>query len=227
MFFAQLPIYEQAILALAAGVLLLSFFMLAHPRMLSVIKLFAWQGLVLAVTTALVAYDSNTPHLYISAVLTLLLKALFIPWLLIRMIDKFQMHHELDEIQHPVAVMLGGGALVVFCYHTTLPIAEMLLTITRNVIAICMAVVLLGMLMLVSRNKAITQVVGFMSLENGLFFAAVAVTKGMPMVVELGIAFDVLVAAVIFGVFFLHIRQSIDSLDISRLSRLSESEHNS
>lgn len=224
MFFAKLPIYEQAILALAAGVLLLSFFMLAHPRIYSVIKLFAWQGLVLAVTTALVAFDSHTPHLYISAVLTLALKAGFIPWLLLRMVDKFDMHHELDEIRRPGLTLLTAGALVVFCYHTTLPIAELLLAITRNVIAICMSVVLLGMLMLVSRNKAITQVVGFMTLENGLFFAAVAVTKGMPMVVELGIAFDVLIAAVIFGVFFLHIRQSIDSLDISRLSRLSESE---
>lgn len=224
MFFAQLPVYEQAILALAAGVLLLTFFMLAHPRVLSVITLFAWQGLVLALTTALVAFDSHTPHLYVSAVLTLLLKALFVPWLLKRMIDKFEMQHELDPIRSPALTLLGAGALVVFCYHTTLPIAALLLAITRNIIAICMAVVLLGMLMLVSRDKAITQVVGFMTLENGLFFAAVAVTKGMPMVVELGIAFDVLVAAVIFGVFFLHIRQSIDSLDVSRLSRLTEKE---
>jgi hydrogenase-4 component E len=87
-----------------------------------------------------------------------------------------------------------------------------------------MAVVLLGMLMLVSRGKAVAQVVGFMSLENGLFFAAVAATHGMPMVVELGIAFDVLVAAVIFGVFFFHIRDSIESLDVDQLNRLSESD---
>lgn len=224
MFFAQLPIYEQAILALAALVLLFTFFMLAHPRILSVINLFAWQGVTLAITTALVAYDTHTLHLYISAVLTLGLKAIFIPWLLKRMIDKFEMQHELDPTRHPVLTLLGGGALVVFCYHVTLPIAALLLAITHNIIAICMAVVLLGMLILVSRDKAITQVVGFMTLENGLFFAAVAVTKGMPMVVELGIAFDVLVAAIIFGVFFLHIRESIDSLDISRLNRLTEKE---
>lgn len=225
MFFAQLPLYEQAILAFAAIVLMLTFFMLAHPRMLSVVKLYACQSLVLSVGTALVAFDSHTPHLYISALLTLLLKTLFIPWLLVRIVDRFSLHYERDEIRHPALLIIGAALLVMFCYQITLPIAHQLLSVTRNVIAICMAVVLLGMLMLISRSKAITQVVGFMAMENGLLFAAVAVTKGMPMVVELGIAFDVLVAAIIFGVFFLHIRESIDSLDTSQLSRLTEKEH--
>lgn len=224
MFFAQLPLYEQAILAFAAIVLLLTFFMLAYPRMLSVVKIYAWQSAVLAITTALVAYDANTPHLYISALLTFLLKAMFVPWLMIRIIDQFSMHFEHDEIRYPALTLMAAGLLVIVCYHTTLPIAAQLLSVTRNVITISMSVVLLGMLMLISRSKAITQVVGFMTMENGLFFAAVAVTKGMPMVVELGIAFDVLIAAIIFGVFFLHIRESIDSLDTSRLNRLSESE---
>ncbi len=224
MFFSALPLHEQLILALAALVLLLTFLMLAHPRVISVIRLFAWQGLVVAATTALVAYDAGAPHLYISAALTLLLKALFIPWLLMRMVDRFALHHEQDAIRYPVMTLLGAGALVIFCYHTTLPVAAQLQEITHNVVAICMSVVLLGMVMLISRHKAVTQVVGFMAMENGLFFAAVAVTGGMPMVVELGVAFDVLVAAIIFGVFFLHLRQSIDSLDTSRLSRLSESE---
>lgn len=224
MFFAQLPVHEQLILALAALVLLLTFLMLAHPRVVSVIRVFAWQGLVVSATTALVAYDANAPHLYISAVLTLTLKALFIPWLLMRMVDRFGLHHEQDAIRFPVMTLLGAGVLVIFCYHTTLPISAQLRGITHNVVAVCMAVVLMGMVMLISRHKAVTQVVGFMAMENGLFFAAVAVTGGMPMVVELGVAFDVLVAAVIFGVFFLHLRRSIDSLDTSRLSRLSETE---
>jgi len=225
MFFAQLPLYEQAILVLAAVVLMLTFFMLAHPRMLSVVHLYATQSLMLTVATALVAYDMQLPHLYVSAALTLLLKTLFVPWLLIRIIDRFEMHFEHDELPHPFLTVLSAGIIVVFCYHTTLPIAAQLLSVTRNLIAICMAVVLLGMLILISRRKAITQVVGFMTLENGLFFAAVSVTRGMPMVVELGVAFDVLVAAIIFGVFFLHIRESIDSLDTSLLSRLTEKDH--
>ena len=224
MFFSQLALYEQAILSLAAVVLLLTFLMLVHPRILSVIKLFAWQGLAVASATALVAYDAKAPHLYISALLTLSLKAVFIPWLLLRMVDRFGLHQELDTLSHPIWVLFGGLFLVVFCYQTTLPVAAQLPAIAHNLVAICMSVVLLGMVMLISRRKAVTQVVGFMALENGLFFAAVAVTRGMPMIVELGVAFDVLVAAIIFGVFFLHLSQSIDSLDTSRLSRLSERE---
>ena len=85
-----------------------------------------------------------------------------------------------------------------------------------------MAVMLLGMLLLITHRKAISHVIGFMSMENGIFFAALIATKGMPMVVELGIAFDVLIAAVLFGVFFLQLRRSIDSLDVDRLNLLRE-----
>jgi len=224
MLFAQLPLHEQVILAFSALTLLLSLFMLAHPKLTMVIRLFALQGLFLAATTALVAYDMNEPHLYISAALTLLLKVLFVPYLLMRMVRHFKLEFELDAVAQPARLLLLAGALIVFCYHVTLPIAELSLRITHNVLGISMAIVLMGMLILVTRRKAISQVVGFMSMENGLFFAAIAITQGMPMVVELGVAFDVLVAAIVFGVFFLHLKESIDSLDIGDLSHLSERE---
>ena len=184
--------------------------------------MFAWQGALVAITTALVAFDSGQHHLYISAALTLGLKAMFIPWLLRRLVKQMGLHKEAHTVEHPVMILMAATALVIFCYYVVQPIEMQTSSITRNTIAISMSVVLLGMLMLVSRNKAVSQVVGFMSLENGLFFAAVAATHGMPMVVELGIAFDVLVAAVIFGVFFFHIKDSIDSLDVSQLNKLSE-----
>lgn len=113
---------------------------------------------------------------------------------------------------------------MVFSYYVSLPVIAQSQLVTLNAVAVSLAVVLLGMLLMITRRQAMAHVVGFMSIENGLFFAAVVSTYGMPMVVELGIAFDVLVAAVIFGVFFLHIRSSIDSLDVDRLSRLSEAE---
>ena len=219
---AQLPLYQQAILLLAALVLFSSFALLAQTRVIAIINVFAWQGALVAITTALVAFDSGQHHLYISAVLTFTLKALFIPWLLLRLVKRMGLNKEAHTVEHPVVVLMIATALVIFCYYVVQPIEVLTESITRNTIAISMSVVLLGMLMLVSRNKAVSQVVGFMSLENGLFFAAVAATHGMPMVVELGIAFDVLVGAVIFGVFFFHIRDSIDSLDVSQLSRLSE-----
>jgi len=219
---AQLPLYQQAILTLAALILFTSFALLAVTRVVSIIRIFAWQGALVAITTALVAYDSGLYHLYISAILTLLLKAMFIPWLLLRLVQRMQLNREVHTVQHPVMTMMIATALVIFCYYVAQPIEHLSTTITRNTIAISMSVIMLGMLMLVSRNRAVSQVVGFMSLENGLFFAAVSATHGMPMVVELGIAFDVLIAAVIFGVFFFHIRDSFDSLDVSQLNRLSE-----
>ncbi len=218
------PIEQQAILFLASLILFTSFVLLAQTRVLRMVNAFAAQGIFVALTTALVAYATEQYHLYISAILTLALKAVFIPWLLHRLVHKLEIDRELQQVENPAFVLMTGAALVIFCYYVTLPITQLTDGITRNTITISMAVVLLGMLMLVTRNKAVSQVIGFMSLENGLFFAAVAATHGMPMVVELGIAFDVLVAAIIFGVFFFHIRDSIDSLDVNQLNRLSEHE---
>jgi len=220
----QLPLYEQAILTLAAMILFSSFALLAQNRVLSMIHVFAWQGLLVALTTAFVAFDSGAHHLYFSAALTFTLKVLFIPWLLHRLVRRLGIDREAHTVEHPALIMMAAAALVIFAYYVTLPIHQVAHSITRNTIAISMAVVLLGMLMLITRNKAVSQVIGFMSLENGLFFAAVAATHGMPMVVELGIAFDVLVAAVIFGVFFFHIRDSIDTLDVGQLNRLVEND---
>jgi hydrogenase-4 component E len=218
----QLSLYDQAILLFAAFVMFTSFLMLAQVRIVPLIHTFAWQGALLAVTTALVALVTAHPHLYYSAALTFALKALLIPWLLHRLAVRLNIHHEIEPIRYPSLVLLAGAALVVFSYTVVLPVVHLAAHTTRNTIAVSQAVVLLGMLLMVLRKKAIAQVIGFMSIENGLFFAAVAATYGMPMVVELGVAFDVLVAAVLFGVFFFQMRASIDSLDVDRLNRLHE-----
>jgi len=220
----KLGLYDQAILLFAAVVLFTSFAMLAQTRIVPLINIFAWQGGLLAVTTVLVAYASKHPHLYFSAGLTLVLKALLIPWLLHRLSVRLNIHRDIEAIRYPSLILLGGAALVVFSYTIALPIVHLAAGTTRNTIAVSQAVVLLGMLLMITRKKAIAQVIGFMSIENGLFFAAVSATYGMPMVVELGIAFDVLVAAVLFGVFFFQMRESIDSLDVDRLNRLKESD---
>ena len=219
---AQLSLYNQAVLVAAALILFTSFIMLAQARILPLIHAFAWQGVLLALITALVALVSGHPHLYISALLTLILKAMLIPWMLHRLAIRLNIHHETEKLAHASLLLLAGAGLVIFSYYVVLPIVHLSTLATRNTIAVSMAMVLLGMLLMVSRNKAVTQVIGFMSIENGLFFAAVVSTYGMPMIVELGIAFDVLVAAVLFGVFFFQIRASIDSLDVNRLNRLSE-----
>ena len=222
--YLDLPLAEQAIITLAAMVLITSFALLAQSRVVATIRTFAWQGWLLAATTALVAWDAGQPHLYLSAVLTAALKGVLIPWLLTRQARQLGILRGADAIFRPGTILLIAGALVVFCYSVALPIEPLVEGVTRDVVAVSLANVLLGMLMLVIRRTAVTQVVGFMALENGIFFAAVAATQGMPMIVELGVAFDVLVAAVLFGVIFFHIRESIETLDVDALSRLSEVE---
>jgi len=222
--YSELPLIEQAILTLAAMILASALALLAQSRVVATIRLFAWQGVLLALVTALVAVDTNEYHLLISALLTLLVKAIFIPWLLIRQARSLNILKESDATIRPGLTLLMGGALVVFSYSIVQPIEVLAASVTRDAVALSLAVVLLAMLMLITRRKAVTQVVAFMAIENGLFFAAVTAVQGMPLVVELGIAFDVMVAAVIFGVFFFHMRDSIGSLDVDELARLSEHE---
>jgi len=220
--YIELSIIEQAILTMASMILASSLALLAQSRVISTIRLFAWQGVLLAVITALVALYTGEFHLLISAFLTLSLKAMFIPWLLIRQAKSLNILKESDAVIRPGLILLMGGAMVVFCYSVVQPIEVLAASVTRDAVALSLAVVMLSMLMLITRRKAVTQVVAFMALENGLFFAAITTTQGMPLVVELGIAFDVMVAAVIFGVFFFHMRDSIGSLDVDELVRLSE-----
>ena len=220
----ELSYYHQAVLSLAALIVLTSFLMLGQSRLLRLVGVFAVQGVLLSASTAFVAQALDFPHLYISALLSLLLKGLLIPVMLYRLVLRMDLHREMDTVSHPARVMIGGASLVVFSYYVCLPIVKSSPLVTLNTISVSLAVVLLGMLLMITRRHAVAQVVGFMAIENGLFFAAVVSTLGMPMVVELGIAFDVLVAAVIFGVFFFQIRSSIESLDVDRLSKLSEVE---
>ncbi|MBS4049987.1 MAG: formate hydrogenlyase [Methylomonas sp.] len=218
----QQDFYTQAILSMAALVGLTSFLMLGQGRLLRLIFVFALQGLLLTLTTALAAYSLDSPHLYISAMLTLILKVIFIPWMLRRQVLLMNMHRDVEALKNNTAVMLGGAGLMVFSYYVLHPIVQTSSAIMLNALAFSLSVVLLGMLLMISHRQAVAHVVGFMAIENGLFFAAIVATKGMPMVVELGVAFDVLVAAVLFGIFFFHIRTSIDSLDVDRLNRLHE-----
>jgi len=218
----QLPLTEQVVLTLAALILFSSFLLLAQSRIVSLIHTFAWQGALLFAVTCLMAVASGRHHLFISAALTLALKVFFIPWMLRRLVVRLDIRREVETVGGSSLVMIGGGALVLFSYYVALPIRELSLLATRNTIAISLAVVLVGMLMIITRRKAVAQVIGFMSMENGLFFAAVSATYGMPMVVELGVAFDVLVAAILFGIFFFQIRSGIGSLNVDHLNRLHE-----
>jgi hydrogenase-4 component E len=219
-----LPLFAQLINLFAAILLLLSFAMLAQRRVLSLIDLFAAQGLALATSTVIVAYATKQPHLYFSAALTLILKVILLPWILHRLIRKLDVKWDVEQLINIPTTMLVGIVLVVFAFNLASPISQLASTVTRATLGIAMACVMLSFLMMITRRKAIPQVIGFLSMENGLFFAATSATYGMPMVVELGIALDVLVGMLILGVFFFQIREQFDSLDLQHLEKLKESE---
>jgi hydrogenase-4 component E len=221
---AGIPLDLQLLNVCAALLLLLSFAMLAQRRVLSLIDLFAMQGLTLAVSTAVVAYGTGQAHLYWSAGLTLLLKVGLLPWLLYRLIQRLDVRWEFEGLINIPTTMLIGIVLVVFAFNLALPISQLASTVTRSTLGIALASVMLSFLMMITRRKAIPQVIGFLSMENGLFFAATSATYGMPMVVELGIALDILVAMLILGVFFFQIREQFDSLDLKNLEQLKEHE---
>jgi hydrogenase-4 component E len=218
----SLALSTQIINLLAAILLLIAFAMISQRRILSLINLFALQGFVLTISTGVVAYSTEQHHLYYSAGLTLLLKVLLLPWLLHRLIRKLNIKWDVETLINIPTTMLAGIVLVIFSFDLAAPISQLSDSVTRGLIGIALASVLLSLLMMLTRRKAVSQVVGFLSLENGLFFAATSATHGMPLVVELGIALDVLVATFIFGIFFFQIRETFDSLDISHMETLKD-----
>ena len=213
---------SQFVNLLAAFLLLIAFAMLSQRRILTLIHLFAWQGAALAASTFIVAHTTGQTHLYFSAGLTVLLKVILIPWVLHRLIDRLNVRWDVETLINIPATMLVGIGLAIFAFSLAAPISQMANTLTRSTLGIALACVLLSFLMMIVRRKAVPQVIGFLAMENGLFLAATSATYGMPLVVELGVALDVLVGTFIFGIFFFHIREQFDSLEIRHMEKLKE-----
>ena len=217
-----IPYDLQILNVLAALLLLLSFSMLAQRRIVVLVNLLATQGLLLFLATMLLAWRTGQQHLYLSAILTLALKVIGLPWLLRRLIRRLDVYWDTELLINPSATMLIGLLIVVFSFGLAQPISALASTATRSTLGIAIAVILLAFLTMITRRKAMSQVVSFLSMENGLFFGAMSATYGMPMVVELGVALDVLVAMLVLGVFFFQIREQFDSLDLHHLETLKE-----
>jgi hydrogenase-4 component E len=212
----------QLINLFATLILLLSFAMISQRRIVSLINLFMMQGMALVITSFLLGYATNQPDLYVSGGLTLVLKVIFIPWMLHRMIRKLNVRWDVETLLNVPTTMLVGIALVIFSFSLALPVSRLSSSLAGGSLGIALSCVMLSFLMLITRSKAVPQVIGFLSMENGLIFAATAVTNGMPMIVEFGIALDVLVGVLILGVFMFQIREKFDTLDIHHLETLKD-----
>ncbi|MEJ8798526.1 formate hydrogenlyase [Trinickia caryophylli] len=212
----------QLINFLAAVLLLLSFAMLSQRRIWSLIHLYTLQGIALVSANLILGFVTGDAHLYVSAGLTLALKVGLIPWILYRLVRKLDVQADVEPLINIPTTLLIGIVLVIIAFNVASPISQLATSVARGTLGIALACVLLSFMAMITRAKAIPQVIGFLSMENGLFFAATAATNGMPMIVELGIGLDVLVGILILGVFMFQIREQFDSLDIHHLEKLKD-----
>jgi hydrogenase-4 component E len=198
---------------LAGGLVLVSFLLLYQDRMFALLKFFALHAVVLSLSVAWQAYIQHAPHLYVTAAIALGFKAIVIPIALQRIVRRLGIHRSIETVVGIGMTMLAGMVLVALSIVVMLPVTEDADSLAREDLTFALAVVLLGLLMMVSRRNAVGQVVGFMSLENGLILAATG-AKGMPLVVEISVAFSVLIAFIVIGIFLFRIRERFDTVDV-------------
>lgn len=203
---------------LAGSLVLLSFVLLYQDRMYALLNVFAAQAVVLTASVAWQAYIQDAPHLYVTAAIALVFKAVVIPMALRRIVRRLGIHREIETVVGVGPTMLAGMGLVALSLVVMLRVTAAADPLTREDLAFALSVVLLGLLMMVTRRNAVSQVVGFMSLENGLILAATG-AKGMPLVVEISVAFSILIAFIVIGIFLSRIRERFDSVDIEAIDR--------
>jgi hydrogenase-4 component E len=220
--FPALQFGDKMVTLMAAIVLVLQIAMVAQRWIVTNIRIFAAQSFFLAAIAGIVAFFNHAPHIYAAAVLTLLAKTILVPVGLERLVGRVGIRQEIEPILNvPMSVVISGGlTLVGYVVAESFNRPEEAHVLGHNVLAVAISLFLIGFFMMINRRKALTQVLALLSLENGLFLAAISLTYGMPLVVELGVLFDVLVAVMVLGILVYRIRESFDSMDVSRLRRL-------
>jgi hydrogenase-4 component E len=213
---------SQLVNLCSALLLLTCFAIIAQRRLSACVDLFALQSVFLAVTAALVAFLTGAHHIYIAAALTVVIKAIVLPRILKAVIERLNVKRELELNINIPSSLLICGALVILAFYITQPIISLGFLLTQDSLAIALSIVLIGFFIMIARKKAVTQVIGFLVIENGLFLGATAAAYGMPLIVELGVFFDILVAGLIIGVYTHRLQDTFDSVDTSKLTGLKE-----
>lgn len=213
---------SQLVNLCSALLLLTCFGIIAQRRLSACVDLFALQSVFLAVTAALVAFLTGAHHIYIAAALTVVIKVMVLPRILKAVIERLNVKRELELNINIPSSLLVCGALVILAFYITQPIISLGFLLTQDSLAIALAIVLIGFFIMIARKKAVTQVIGFLVIENGLFLGATAAAYGMPLIVELGVFFDILVAGLIIGVYTHRLQDTFDSVDTSKLTELKE-----
>jgi len=203
---------------LAGGLVLVSFMLLYQSRLYALLNVFALHAIILALSVAWQAYVQSAPHLFVTAAIALVFKALVIPVALHRMVRRLGIHRQIETVVGIGPAMLAGIGLVALSMVVMLRVTPGADALAREDLAFALSVLLLGLLLMVTRRNAVSQVVGFMSMENGLVLAATG-ARGMPLVVEISVAFSILIAFIVIGIFLFRIRERFDSVDVSALDQ--------
>ena len=204
----------------AAGMLVSAYLMVGQKALFTTIRLYGLQSLLLAVVATTIAISESRPELFVTAALTVVLKTILIPWFLMRTVDRIGIHREIEPFLNvPVSLLICLG-LTVVGYRVSTGFEEGAQRVTHHLIGVALSLLLIGLFLMVTRKKAITQILALMTVENAVFLVAVGVTTGMPLIVEFGIAFDVMLAVLVLGILVQRIVGRFESMDVSRLSNL-------
>jgi hydrogenase-4 component E len=218
----DLQLGDRIVTLVAALVLVLQIAMVAQRWIVIHIRIFAAQSFFLAIIAATIAWFNHAPHIYIAAALTIAVKVILVPIIFERLVKRMEIHEEIEPIVNvPLSVVISGGlTLVGYVVAESFYRPDEQPGLGHNALAVAISLFLIGFFTMINRRKALTQVLALLSLENGLFLAAISLTYGMPLIVELGVFFDVLVAAMVLGILVYRIRETFESMDVSRLRRL-------
>jgi hydrogenase-4 component E len=212
---------DRIVTLMAALVLVLQIAMVSQRWIVAHIRIFAAQSLFLAMIATIIAWYNHAPHIYVAAGLTLVVKVILVPILFERLVTKMEIQEEIEPIVNaPLSVVIAGGLTLVGYVVAESFYRPDGVGLGHNGLAVAISLFLIGFFTMINRRKALTQVLALLSLENGLFLAAISLTYGMPLIVELGVFFDVLVAAMVLGILVYRIRETFESIDVSRLRRL-------
>ena len=211
---------QDFVILCAAGMLVSLYLMVGQKALVVAIRLYGVQSLLLGAVGIAMGLADHRPHLFVTAALTIVLKAAGIPWFLLRVIDRVGIRREIEPfVNVPTSLLLCLG-LTVVGYRVSLGMAGASQGVPHQVVGVALSMVLIGLFLMVTRRKAITQILALLTVENAVFLVAVGATSGMPLIVELGISFDVILAVLVLGVLVSRIVDRFESMDTSRLSNL-------
>lgn len=213
-------VFNTGIMQLLIALILASTFMiLGSTRLYSCVKAFAIQSFLLACVAGVVGFSTGKIDLYIVALLTLIIKAAVIPYIFIYIIREIKVKREIELYVGISPSLIIGGVLVVISYYLIRSIA-VITELSSFALSASMSLVSIGLFIMISRKKAIMQMLGILIMENGLFLGAISLTHGMPLLVELGIFFDVLIAVLIMGILIFRINKTFETIDTDKLKTL-------